>query len=383
LVLHTIWFGGTVISLSGDPWPGLIILGCLALSLRFIWGLTSSERTSGQRLPFVLGELAAAVVGCAAAGRHMELYQLWPVFAGVMPLLVLAGFWAALLSTVALAAMIAEVILFLPGGREPATILHYVLEFALIWGLVRAGLFQLRQRRAEATYLERAHESTTLLAQANLRLQEYAEEVRQLAAVEERNRLARDIHDTLGHSLTSIIMQLSGTLELLDNPREVRAHIETVREVARTGLQEVRFSVKELRAPAVDRPRGRELWTRVASTFAETTGVEIFAKIDEEFDDLDETTNELVYRAIQEGLTNAVRHGHAEQVEIAIRWENGTLLVRISDNGHGVKDIQQGFGLQGLRERTETIHGRIFCRSAPGWGFDLGLEIPWPRGGQR
>lgn len=219
-------------------------------------------------------------------------------------------------------------------------------------------------------------------AQANSCLPECMEAARS-AKLAERNRMAHDIHDTLSHTLTPIIFRLSGALELLEtDPQKAREQIIALCEMAREGMQEIRALVKELCAPANTRPRGREQWTRVAESFAGTAGVEVLLKIARDIRKMDEKTNEVVYRAIQEGLTNSVRHGHAQKVEIAVCRKAGCLLVRISDDGNGVEDVQPGFGLQGIRERVEALHGRLFWHSAPGLGFDLCLEIPLEEGGR-
>ena len=380
-VAHLLWSIRIITDRTASLTSKTIVLACLVISFRMIVALVLGDHKLWIRFVLWIPCLVTAVVGIAWSGNDLFYYYWWFLLPGLLALLVFPYWWSWIMA--AIPGAIAIITVYFRMSVSPSIagiILQYFLVYYGICLLAAFGFTQWRKRQAEVTFLERARESTAFLAQANLRLQEYAEEVRELAKVEERNRLARDIHDTLGHTLTSMILQLGGTLELLeDNPQAAREHICAVREVAREGLHEIRASMKELRTQVVNRPCGRMLWERVAKAFADSTGVEIFVKITEEFIDIDPEINELVYRAIQEGLTNAVRHGHAEQVEITVRWEEGYLLVRVSDNGHGVVQMKKGFGLLGLQERLEAVHGKLYWRSAPEWGFDLGLEIPMMR----
>ncbi len=142
------------------------------------------------------------------------------------------------------------------------------------------------------------------------------------------------------------------------------------------GLQDVRQSLSALRggSPGL---RGRRRWLQLIETFAAVTGVKVVAEIEREFDTLEEQLELVVYRVIQEGLTNAYRHGHARLIMVFVWCECGKLLVRISDNGRGLTNLAEGLGLRGIKERVTALGGEFAWRSTPWRGFDLGIEFPF------
>jgi len=219
--------------------------------------------------------------------------------------------------------------------------------------------------------------AATKLAEANIRLQDYATRIEDMAKTEERTRMARDMHDILAHTLTSMIVQIGACERMIPvEPERAVAELARVREVAVEGLGEVRATIVALRTPLVMEGKGRESWTKLALAFADITKMKISVDISEDFEVIDDELNEAIYRVIQEGLTNAYRHGHAENADLAVWWDKGLLMVRISDDGDGVEKVSEGYGLRGMRERVERFGGSIAWRSRVGRGFDLGMEIP-------
>jgi len=220
------------------------------------------------------------------------------------------------------------------------------------------------------------------LAEANIKLQDYASKIEAVSVAQERTRLARDIHDILAHTLTSIIVQIGACEKLVKaNPQRAIAELQAVSETVRESLTEVRASLKTLREPLVKDENGSKSWEKLVNTFAEITGMNIVLNVSDDFKILNEELNEVVYRILQEGITNAYRHGHAKKVDICIWWDKNLLLIRISDNGYGVANMKEGLGLKGMRERVERYGGVIAWRSVVGRGFDLGVDIPVKGGG--
>ena len=264
-----------------------------------------------------------------------------------------------------------------PGGEW----FGFMLACAIGGGSVALGVFQWHKRRAELDLLARERLASTSLAEANIQLQVYAAQLEEFAALEERNRLARDIHDTLGHSLTAIIVQLEGITNIISgDPDRAAAALQRARNTALSAMQEVRHSVAALRLPTSSRECGKILWQRVAGTFAECTNILVTTDFEGDFADIPFEHNEAVMHFIEEGLTNAVRHGHATRVDVSVAWREGFLLVRISDNGRGISVLEEGNGLRGVRERAGALNGSIAWVSELGQGFDLGVDIPWQRG---
>ena len=245
--------------------------------------------------------------------------------------------------------------------------------------------FRHRQLYVDSEHLlDEARKNTTMLARANIQLREHTAQAQNVAVLQDRNRLARDIHDTVGHALTSVIVQLGAALELVEeDPNDTARRLGQARETAREGMQQIRASVRSLTGPSVHEPTGRVYWSRAIQTFRETTDIRVVESIEDDFENVPPAVNDVVFRVIQEGLTNAVRHGQADAVEVEVRREGRWLLVRISDNGIGATSFEAGHGLRGLTERVETLEGEVEWRSIPGTGFDLGVDLPLQNDGKR
>lgn len=198
------------------------------------------------------------------------------------------------------------------------------------------------------------------LREANRKLREFALELERMAEIRERNRLAREIHDTLGHTLTGIIMGSEASLALFEaSPEESKKRIEAVTRSARDGLNDVRASIKALRPDSLQK-QGLEMTLReMIAKFQKTTNVAVIyeqfaGKLEFAVDEED-----TLYRIIQECMTNAVRHGHADVIQICIRRHDDILTVDIRDNGSGCETVTEGFGLRHMQERLDLLSGSL------------------------
>lgn len=225
--------------------------------------------------------------------------------------------------------------------------------------------------------MDAARVAATELAQANVRLQDFTVANEAFVLVRERLRMARDIHDTLGYTLTAAAREIEACEDLLpDEPEHAISLLKHSRTIIRNGLQEVRNSVQALRDPTTAASKGKDHWLKLIEAFAEATGITIQHDIQEDCTVADEDVLQTIYRVIQEGLTNAYRHGHAKLVVLRIWRQNGLILVRVSDNGRGVEQLKLGCGISGMQERVKALGGRLAWRSEVNRGFDLGVEIP-------
>jgi len=198
------------------------------------------------------------------------------------------------------------------------------------------------------------------LNQANDQLRDYAVNMERMAEMRERNRLAREIHDTLGHTLTGIIMGADAGLALFDvAPEESRKRIEIVAQSARDGLTDVRRSIKALRPDALERSSLLQALEELVEKFRLTTSAQITYFQEAEELDLDQDEEDTLYRVVQEGLTNAVRHGKADRIEIRITRNEDVISVFVRDNGTGCAKPEEGFGLRHMRERLEMLGGTM------------------------
>ncbi len=216
------------------------------------------------------------------------------------------------------------------------------------------------------------------LTQANTRLREYALRVEELATLQERNRIARDIHDSLGHSLTVFNIHIGAALRLIHtDPPEAEALLLEVKQLGSQTLQEVRESVTMLRA---DPLQGRSLYDAIASLvleFDRTTGIqptftyEILAPLSVEL-------NFTLYRLVQESLTNIRKHAAASEVAIAIDQTATEIHATVRDNGKGfdLHHNPSGFGLQGMEERSLALGGSLKITTAPDRGCQIQVVFP-------
>jgi len=213
------------------------------------------------------------------------------------------------------------------------------------------------------------------LEEANVRLRAYALEAERTAETRERNRLAREIHDTLGHTLTGIAAGLDACIVLVDAaPAVVKTQLEKIRETARHGILDVRRSVKKLRPDDLEKLPLQQAIKKVIAEFSASSGVEIQLVEMGWPEKLRADEEEVIYRIVQEGITNARRHGRATKVTVTCGLEPGRFYIIIADNGEGCAEPKQGFGLRHMEERLELLHGRLRYWSDK--GFTLEATIP-------
>jgi signal transduction histidine kinase len=243
------------------------------------------------------------------------------------------------------------------------------------FGILSSALVRADEARRESQRL------LIELQEAHLQLQAYAERVEELAIVEERNRLAREMHDTLGHRLTVAAVQLEGAQRLCPQDSERAANmIATVREQVRDALSELRRTVATLRAPLEADLQLRAALRRLATHFEEATGITVHLMLPDEKPDLPDAKRMALYRAAQEALTNVHRHAEARDVWLQLAWQDETVALLVGDNGKGLPagDARSGFGLRGLRERAEQLGGELYLEPRSGGGTQLYFRLPLP-----
>lgn len=202
--------------------------------------------------------------------------------------------------------------------------------------------------------------------------------IEELATVKERNRIAREIHDSLGHSLTVFNLYLEAALRLLSTePQEAEALIREAKQVGTTVLGEVRQSVTSLRNDPLNSISLPEAIHNLTSEFHRSTGILPHTEII-----LDTSLPQLlsitIFRIIQESLTNICKHAEANHVSINLIQSADIIHLTITDNGKGF-DLSKnttGFGLQGMKERATALSGELEIITAPQQGCKLQAKIP-------
>lgn len=230
-----------------------------------------------------------------------------------------------------------------------------------------------------AELLVREQRARDQLAEAHTQLRGYAAQAEQLATTQERNRLARDIHDGLGHHLTVVQMQLQAARAVLssDTARADTLLAKAQRQ-AEEALAEARRSVSALRGPEAARPLPEGLEGLAAESSA--AGIPTALEVVGAARTLPAQTEEALYRTAQEGLTNVRKHAEAMHAWLLLDYCGaGTVALEVRDDGRGVQrdaDTPSGFGLLGLQERAARLGGRLSVGAAPGSGLALRVEVP-------
>jgi signal transduction histidine kinase len=233
---------------------------------------------------------------------------------------------------------------------------------------------QLRLNEQEAR--ERAEQLMAELEEANVQLAAYATQAEELAMTQERNRLAREIHDNLGHTLTIVNVQIEAAKVVMDSdPDRALDAMNKAQELTQRGLNRVRESVAALReSPISNRPLAEAIASLVKE--AQSTGLVTEFKVTGEPQPLENKVALALYRAAQEGLTNVCRHARASRVDVLLDFQPSEVRLEVRDNGVGAAETTGGFGLLGIRERVQLLGGRLEINTGTGKGFCLAASVP-------
>ena len=184
----------------------------------------------------------------------------------------------------------------------------------------------------------------------------------------ERLRIARDLHDLIGHHLTALALQLEVAGHVADG--RAKLPIERSSAIARLLLADVRGVVGDLRAHEID------VIALLRAMVADLPRPLVHVDLPDTLAVVDDERAQTVLRLVQEALTNALRHGEAEQVWISLRHDGDALTVEVRDDGRGARHIEDGNGLRGMRERVAAVAGRLDLTTAPGQGFTVRAHVP-------
>ncbi|HEX3048433.1 MAG TPA: protein kinase [Bacillota bacterium] len=210
----------------------------------------------------------------------------------------------------------------------------------------------------------------------NQQLQEYSATVAELAIAEERNRLAHDLHDSLGQLMALSISQLGACGDLcLKSPLVAQEELEKIVKLLRKGLSEVRHSITGL---IPEKLKGNNLVDTLQSLIMDyqASGLKVDFSVEGKVDVLELQLSDTVYHTCQEALTNSLKHGQAKEVMILLRFSGDYLKIYISDDGCGCKIFKPGLGLTGMEQRVRSLHGELNLGSDGESGFNLRIEIP-------
>jgi signal transduction histidine kinase len=363
---------------------GTVLLLAALMVLNVLWYLYHEEFLSGRlgirsHLAFNIFTDLLGLGAIALTGRPEVVFLLFML---VSQFAFIFGVWplGILHSLILLAATMGMLIGF---GVTPADLITSTSEITVGLVFVQVCILLL-QRSTQET--ERAGSLLKELQAAHAELQAAQEKEKELAVAEERVRLARDIHDGLGHHLTVLSIQLQAADKLVErNPRAAAEAIRISRAEAQAALEEVRRSVGVMReSPSENRPLAERL-AGLVRDFDQRTGLSVSFEQGGVAPDLSEFAKQTYFRAVQEGLTNAQKHGRGvRRIDVNLTFEADTVRLRIHDDGQVAQSSaagKTGYGLTGLRERVEQLGGTFRAGPEQDGGFAIELRIPLPEDG--
>jgi signal transduction histidine kinase len=356
---------------------GIAIVTLAFAALLICWLLLPwSPRAPWYRLlgaPAAFAAASLVVVHLTGFGLAAGLFSI-----SVANAVFLFGFWGSSACAVALLPLIfverlwSEPGLGIVGALERTA--YWIPTFAFVIGMCATALEAVRRK-------ERAVNLFAELEKAHSELKRYAEQARKLAISEERNRMAREIHDSLGHYLVVVNVQLEAAGKLLDrDPEKAREAVVRAKTAASETLSEVRRSVRALRPSAMEKRKGPGALAALAREFG-GTGITVSFEVQGQERDLSPEAELLLYRALEEGLTNALKYSGGSRVQSKLAFEPFSVRLTIADNGCGASGKDQGlggtgFGIPGLEERASALGGTVSAADADGGGFVLEVQLP-------
>jgi signal transduction histidine kinase len=235
-----------------------------------------------------------------------------------------------------------------------------------------AAMVEARRRREETEDLLGELES------AHAKLERYAERVKELTVAEERARMSREMHDSLGHYLTVINVGLQNAQRFREKrPDAAWEEVEEARSLTQEALSEVRRWVRALKPLALEERAGPEALAALAHSF-EGSGFDVRFTVEGSEGELSGETELVLYRALQEGLTNALKHSKARRVTASLAFGEESVSLTVADDGEGAPEgaSEKGFGLATLGERAGALGGVLSAGNSSEEGFALRVELP-------
>lgn len=347
----------------------LVALLCGAFYLYFlIWDKSLLNRFGTAAYFIVQTALVVIIQFLLVQGPTIWLITM-PLAGHVVALL--SGWWRWLMYAVLLGIMAVST-----GLQSGSLFTAFLFTLYFSPALIFVVIFVEITKQSEEARLK-AEQLTTKLEAANQQLSVYATQAEELATTKERNRIAREIHDNLGHYLTVVNVQIKAAQAIMSqNPDKAQDALQKAQRLTEEGLTAVRQSISALRESPVDQqPLPEALAALVYEN--QSSGIVTELGIQGEPRQLDAKANLTIYRAVQEGLTNIRKHARASRVDLLLDYRNPeTVQLLVIDNGVGTAVPSGGFGLLGLRERVQLLGGQINTKTAPGEGFQLAISLP-------
>lgn len=368
-------------------WPLLALRYALIAAGVFAW-LWEAERTAGFVAGSVLFSLTLLLELAVHTSSVVPYRSVWAglqiglglaamvVHPNVPATIVLTAFLTGIAAATSLlfasvCAVVAAVVTVVLVDASVSVLVGLVGTYALA---VAVGyIFLLRTREAR-----RHKEIVAQLEQAQERLAQFGETARDLAVAQERQHMAEELHDTLGHALVGTLLQLQVARKLLKkDPAQAEGRLDSVETNIRSTLEQVRHALRHGPRRRGQLPLHLALESLVAD-FAAAGGPQVDLVL---LPDPDSVSNvsadvaDVLYRTTQEALTNAVRHGRATHIRVEAEAVGPRLFLRITDNGVGTEQYTPGMGMAGMVNRVQTVGGTLRFETAAGAGFTVEVGV--------
>ncbi|MGX7108822.1 sensor histidine kinase [Facklamia miroungae] len=260
----------------------------------------------------------------------------------------------------------------------------YPLEINIIMSLVllvaNIILLQIRPMIQEYYRLKDAYYQQERERQEQIEstkyLMNHIQTMKDLYILNERNRISRDIHDSIGHVLSTIIIQLGaiGSLTKTTQP-QVSQMTQELRDFSAKGLQDIRQIVHEMKPVEFQRAEFMVRIKELLNEFEHLSGIRVLINHNEPMWQLNSAQEAVLYRAIQEFISNSAKYGEASEIRINIHYTDDALILNMADDGKGTDHITPHLGLMGLEERVHQIGGKVSFHSSSGQGFKTRLVV--------
>jgi len=309
--------------------------------------------------------------GPMANAEGMALRLLPVLFIGLVLTAWQYPFAETVLYTIGIAFLEMMIVFVLVKGRIQALQLFALINLVRTASFLAIGFFITRMM---ALIRQQQHN----LRSTNAKLTQYTHVLEDLTVSRERNRMARELHDTLAHSLTALSVQLETVKAYWTiDPEKAQQLLDRSLEITREGTEETRRALKSLRAsPLEDLGFGLAVKQLVFSA-ADRTGLEAVVRIPDAINLLSKDEQQVVYRIAQEAIENVVKHANASQIVVSMDEDENIFKLSIRDDGIGCEEEikADGFGILGMRERANLIGGELEIQSQKGEGCTVVFRL--------
>lgn len=267
--------------------------------------------------------------------------------------------------------------LLFAGKNLPINQLLSYMTAIIVLGLISSIIKEEHHKKLKAEDLyHMLRKSEDTLIKTNQELEVYANSIKELSILQERNRISRDIHDSVGHSLSTIIIQLGAIEKIAKVDGDAATSMASnLRDFAKNGLEEIRKALKELKPREFKEYEALIAIEGLIKDFSKLTGINVKLGFSKNKWPLDEEMSLVLYRIVQEFLSNSAKHGKATKINIFMHFSDDDLIVTMQDNGIGTNKINMGMGLTSLSERVGELGGKVSYESQEGKGFLLRIVM--------